>query len=466
MSIVANIFDGISSAVAKVLFADVLFFLPSIKLPFLIFWIMVACIYFMIKLDFINFRHFLTSFKIFTEKEKQDETGKTITSRSAFLGAIAGCVGVGSVSGVAASVYYGGPGVVLWLILASFCAMPLRFAEVYLGHHFRRKNDDGEITSYGPFAYIKNGLSSIGLSKIAVPFAKVFAVGLFLTSISAILNQVGPTTELISETFFEKNQNATLIIAVLIASFTLAVIFGGLKRISSVIEKMTVAMSLIYIATIILILAVNFKNIPSAIALIFNSAFEMKSIYGGMLGVAIVAFTRIISMNEVGMGTVAILHGKSKNENSTKEAMLAMAGPFVAIFVFVALNSFAVVVSGSYLSGKNGVIMIKEMFASVSSILPFALIVVMLLFAITTLIAWYFYVETAFLELKSGKILLKFYPIFFFLLVVIGSLLPFESILRFVDVIGIVIIVPNIIVLVMLSKVVKNGLKDYTGKKN
>jgi AGCS family alanine or glycine:cation symporter len=121
MSIIANFFEGISSTVAKVLFADVLFFIPNAKLPFLIFWVMLACIFFMFKLKFINFRHFTTSFKIFLEKEKQDETGKTITSRSAFLGAISGCVGVGSVAGVAASVYYGGPGVVIWLLIASFC---------------------------------------------------------------------------------------------------------------------------------------------------------------------------------------------------------------------------------------------------------------------------------------------------------------------------------------------------------
>jgi AGCS family alanine or glycine:cation symporter len=166
-------------------------------------------------------------------------------------------------------------------------------------------------------------------------------------------------------------------------------------------------------------------------------------------------------MNEIGMGTVAILHGKSKNENSAKEAMLAMAGPFVAILIFVALNSFAVIATGSHLNGTNGIIMIKDMFASVSYLLPIALVFVMLLFAITTLIAWYFYVETALLQFKSGKILVKLYPIIFLFIVVGSSLVPFGIILRFTDVLGIFIIIPNIIILYLLSGKVKEGLNKY-----
>jgi AGCS family alanine or glycine:cation symporter len=461
MSIIANFFEGITNTIAKVLFADVLFFTPNAKLPFIIFWVMLACLFFMIKLDFINFRRFIQSFKIFLEKEKQDKSGKTITSRSAFLGSISGCVGVGSVSGVVASIYYGGPGVVIWLLIAAFCAMPLRFAEVYLGHYFRKKDKDGNIVEYGPFAYIKNGLREMGYGKIAKVLVFVFAAGLLLTSISAIMSQISPTTELISKSFFDGSDVASFIIAILLATFTLAVIFGGLSRISKVIEKLAVSMSLLYILIIICILGFNYKNIIPSIILIWNSAFELKSIYGGVLGTAIIAFTRIISMNEVGLGTVAILHGKSKNENSTKEAMLAMSGPFIAILIFVALNSFAVIASGSYLSGKNGVIMINDMFASVSPILSFALIVVMLLFAITTLIAWYFYVETALLEFKGGKILVKLYPFFFFTLIVCSAFIPFEVMLQVIDVIGITIIIPNVIVLVMLSRKVKEGLNDY-----
>jgi AGCS family alanine or glycine:cation symporter len=161
------------------------------------------------------------------------------------------------------------------------------------------------------------------------------------------------------------------------------------------------------------------------------------------------------------MGTVAILHGKSKTEDSAREGLLAMSGPFIAILAFVALNSFAVIVTGSHNLGYNGVIMINEMFKSVASFFPLVLIVVILLFAITTLIAWYFYVETALKEITSWKGAVKIYPIFFVFIIVISAFIPFSNILKFTDVIGISIILPNIVVLYLLSGYVKRGLRNY-----
>jgi AGCS family alanine or glycine:cation symporter len=465
MNIAQNIIETISNSVGGVLFADVLFFLPNVKLPFLIFWIILGCLYYTFKLEFVNFRYFLQSLKIFFEKEKLDESGKTITSRSAFIGAISGCVGVGSIAGVAAAVYYGGPGVVVWLLMGAFLAMPLRFAEVYLGHHFREKDKDGNIVLYGPFAYIKNGLALTRFKAFAKPMTIFFALGLFLTSISAIMGQAGPTSELVSHTFFDDNKMVPIFVAIMLASFTLIVIFGGLSRISRVMSSLTIAMSLLYISIILMILAVNYHNIIPSIKLVFRSAFELKSVYGGAIGIAVVALTRIISMNEVGMGTVAILHGKSKNENSAKEAMLAMSGPFIAILIFVALNSFAVIVTGAHLSGANGVIMIKQMFEATASFLPFFLVIIVLLFAITTLIAWYFYVETALLELPFGKLLTKIYPVVFICCVIFASLIPYSAIIQFTDVLGIAIIIPNVFVLYVLSGKVKQGLKSYLESK-
>lgn len=404
---------------------------------------------------------FTESFKIFLKKEEADETGKSITSRSAFLGAISGCVGVGSVAGVAASVYYGGPGVVFWLLIAAFLSMPIRFAEVFLGHFFRKKDDSGNIISYGPFAYIRNGLATIGKHKTAKIMAPAFAICLILASFSAIMGQVGPTTELISHSFFNESSFAAGIIGAGLGIITLLVIFGGLSRISKVIEKMAVWMSVIYIASIFVVLLVNIKNIPAAFILIMKSAFEIKSVYGGIIGTIAVAFRRIISMNEIGMGTVAILHGKSKSSDSAREGFLAMSGPFVAILIFVALNSFAVITTGSYKSGANGVIMIDNMFKAISPLLSHALMIVILLFAFTTLIAWYFYVESALMELTRKKIFIRVLPVFFLALVICSSFIPFDTILKFTDIIGITIIIPNIIVLYLLSGYAKKGVTDY-----
>ena len=143
-------------------------------MPLAIFVLLVGVIYFTISLRFINFRFIGKSIQIFFEKEKEKDGTKAVTSRAAFLSAISGSVGLGSISGVAAALFVGGPGAVFWMSIAGFLVMPLRYAEVFLGHFFRTKEKDGTISKFGPYAYIETGLIKEGYSKKLSKFCFYF----------------------------------------------------------------------------------------------------------------------------------------------------------------------------------------------------------------------------------------------------------------------------------------------------
>src|SRR3990167_2599108 len=87
-------------------------------------------------LNFVQFRYLLTSFKLVLFPDK-DETAKkssaTMTPFQAFLNALGTSTGNGSIAGMSAAVYAGGPGAAFWVLVSGVFALALRFAEVYLG---------------------------------------------------------------------------------------------------------------------------------------------------------------------------------------------------------------------------------------------------------------------------------------------------------------------------------------------
>jgi AGCS family alanine or glycine:cation symporter len=455
---IQNFFESVASFLEHIVFFNILSF-TGYNLPLAIFFVLIGAIYFTITLKFINFRKLGTSVKIFFEKEKEEDGSKAVTSKAAFLSAISGCVGVGSISGVAAALYSGGPGAVFWMLVIGFLIMPLRYAEVFLGHFFRTKEKDGTISRYGPYAYIENGLTKEGYSPKLAKFLFVFyVISILLGAVGAFIMQANPLAEIAGHLFFKGNQIAVFGFSVALAGVSLFVILGGLKRIVHTMESAVSVMSLVYIIAILLILMLNIKAIPSVISLIFTEAFNPQSIIGGVIGVLIVSLTRVVVSTEVGLGTVSFLHGKSQNDNSIREGLLAMAGPFVVNFVFITLNSIAVLATASHLKRENGILMISRMFESVHHFFPIVLFVITFLFAFTTIIAWYFYAESSLMQISKSKIVMIGYQIFFFVLIAVSGLVSFGVMIRIIDAMVFAIVFPNILALLMLGKVVKREL--------
>lgn len=454
-------FERIADFLDAIVFFNVLFFTPY-NMPIAVFVLLIGVVYFLFSLKFMNFRFIGKSVSIFFEKEKEIDGAKAVTSRAAFVSAISGCVGMGSISGVAAALFAGGPGAVFWMLLVSFLVMPLRYAEVFLGHFFRTKEKDGTISRYGPYAYIETGLVREGYSKKLSKFLFVFyIITVLLGAVSTYILQINPLAEITGDLFLNNNKAGIFGFCFTLGVASLFIISGGLKRIIHSMEKAVSIMSLIYIVAILYILIFNFQNIPSAIALVFQEAFNIKSIYGGILGVIIIAITRGIMATEAGFGTVSFFHGKSQSDDSVREGLLSMTGPFFATFLFITLNSLAVLVTSSHLSGENGILMISKMFASIHPYFVYLLFIIAFLFAFTTIIAWHFYAEASILEVTKNKWAIIVYRGFFFALIAISGLASFGVMLRIVDTLGLTIVFPNILALVLLGGVVKRELAKY-----
>ena len=85
------------------------------------------------------------------KKDKREKNG--LSPFKTLMLALAGRIGVGSISGVALAIYVGGPGTIFWIWIIALISAPLAYAEAYLGVKYKEK--DGKHYIGGPAYYLK-----------------------------------------------------------------------------------------------------------------------------------------------------------------------------------------------------------------------------------------------------------------------------------------------------------------------
>ena len=167
------------------------------------------------------------------------ESADGISPYAALCTALAATIGTGNIVGVATALAAGGPGALLWMMVAALFGMATQYAEGYLAVRYRRRQ--GGKWLGGPFCYIEQGL---GWRWLAVTFAAVgAAVGLLGVGTVAQVNSI--TTAV--EGFFDPLKRsvamtaggnavtwAAVIAGGLTVLFSAMVLLGGADRISRV----------------------------------------------------------------------------------------------------------------------------------------------------------------------------------------------------------------------------------------
>lgn len=414
------------------------------NVEFLVALIILSCLLFVLFSRFVSVLHFVGAVRsVFVKSYQRRRLKNTISSQKAFWTSISGAVGVGSIAGICAAVYFGGPGTVFWIMVCGFIAMPLRYAEVFFGHKLR-KIDGENIAEWGPFAYFGKMVSLLGLNAV---YAKIFAFLFVLASFGALAMQANP---LLNVVVGEVEGAVKVFGALVLALVVLYCITGGLKRVSAIASKIGVYMSILYAFSIFIILVYNYKAVHNAFALIIHDAFSPKAIYGGILTTMFLAFKRAIIASEVGFGTTSILHGRSDRVSSKDEARLGMIAPFFGNLVFCSLSGLMLVVSGAVTEGGGDIETMRFAFVNFHPMMNIVLIAIILMFGISTIITWFFYASSALKRVTQRKIMVKILPFVYSFLVFATSLTNFVTLLAVIDFFTVLIVIPNVVSLIYL----------------
>lgn len=418
-------------------------------------------VYFTFKLKLLQIFKLPLAFKylFLKDEEKSDENIKGDVSNFASLcTALSATIGTGNIVGVATAIGTGGPGALLWMWVAAFFGMATKYAEGVLAIKYREVDDNGEISG-GPMYYIEKGIGNKFLAKM---FA-IFGVAVALLGIGTF-GQVKSIASAVEIGFNIPIWVTAIIVTILVTLVTL----GGIKRISSVAEKIVPTMAIFYIVGALMVLIFNIETVPAAVKLIVVSAFNPKAALGSAVGITIsIAIQRGIGRgvfsNEAGLGSAPIAAAAAKTNSPVKQGLISMTGTFIDTIVICTMTGLAIVVTNSFNTGLEGAAMTTIAFENG---LPFAIVgkyivnIGLIFFAFTTIIGWNYYGERC-IEYLTGVKGIKIYKTVFIIFVGIGPLLSLDLVFIIADIVNGLMALPNLIGLVALRHIIIDETNSF-----
>lgn len=384
------------------------------------------------KLRFIQFR----MFPYFIKNVKKGGNNGQFRTICMSLGT---AMGTGNITGVASAISIGGAGAVFWMWISAFFGMATVYAENSLSAQFTDKKVRGTM------AYIEKGLGSKCLAAFFSICCILACFGMGgMVQINAISESVRNCTDI--PPFF-----LSLVLFLLIY----AIISGGAKRIGSAAQILLPFATVLHTVLCIFVIAKYSEKLPYVFSRIINEAFGIKQAAGGISGYALskavsAGIRRGVFSNEAGLGSSPILHSSAENaNNSVMQGMSSMLEVFIDTMLCCTLTAIVILCA----TEDNTV---RTAFFHVMGVkTDIFLAVIMSVFALCTVIGWYYCGETAFKYLfKSRKAAI--FAFVFSLTASLGAIFKAESIWTISDIFNGLMAFPNLMALLLLFKHVKH----------
>ena len=268
--------------------------------------------------------------------------GNQISSFQAFCVSTASRVGVGNIAGVAIAIVLGGPGAIFWMWMVAIVGSATGFVESTLAQIY--KIPRGKWTFHGgPAYYIQNVLHMPNL-------AKLFSL-LLMTTFALVYNSLQANTITLSlhSAFGWDRTIVGVVVSILIA----LVICGGAHFVARVAEMLVPVMAGAYLLIALIVVIMNFGQLPSVFALIISNAFAPQAAVAGGFGACVMnGIKRGLFSNEAGEGSVPNaalvllsgvyeIGGKVTGIELIQNCLAAEVGSWAIVFIGIMIMMFA-----------------------------------------------------------------------------------------------------------------------------
>ncbi|MEF2560138.1 MAG: amino acid carrier protein [Eggerthellaceae bacterium] len=405
--------------------------------------------------------------------KKEDSEGD-ISAFGALATALAATIGTGSIVGVATAILAGGPGAVFWMWLTGIFGIATKYSEVFVAIKYRVKDHSGNMLGGAMYAW-QRGFTKNG----KVPwYAKLGAVAFALFAAIAAIG-TGSAVQASAMTGILTSSGVNLpswVVGLVVCALVAVVIFGGVKIISRVCEKLVPIMAIGYALGCLVILAFNWAYLWDAVVLIFECAFTAKAAFGGAVGSGIMVAlqfgcARGLFSNESGLGSAPIVAAAAKTPNPAEQALIAMTGTFWSTVVICALTGIVLVstmlafpgIQAEILANPgvfSGAQLASAAFAQIPYIGTPLLVLGMVSFSYSTILGWSYYGSRCITYL-FGKRAIRPYQVIYVIVAFLGAIGVGDVVWTISDIGNALMAIPNIIMVLLLSGLIARETKHY-----
>jgi AGCS family alanine or glycine:cation symporter len=377
-----------------------------------------------------------------------------ISHFAALMTALAATVGIGNIVGVATAITLGGPGAVFWMWMTGLVGMVTKYSEAVLAVKYREKGEHG--MRGGPMYYLAKGAGLPWLGWLFALFTALATFGI------GNMTQANATAKIFEATFHIEPWFTGVVLMVL----TALVILGGIRSIGRFTSFLVPFMIVGYVGAALLVLAFNVTEIPHAFGLIFYHAFNPAAATGGFAGATIAAAMRFgiargVFSNESGLGSAPIAAAAARTSDPVKQALVSMTQTFIDTLVVCTMTALVILTADSWTQGVGAGQLTSASFGeTLGRTGEIIVALATAVFAYSTLIGWNYYGEKA-IEYLLGPRSIRIYRIIFIAAVVVGAMMNLEFVWNFSDLMNGMMAIPNLIGLLLLSKVVKAETDRY-----
>ncbi len=406
---------------------------------------------------------------------KDPDAEGDISQFGALCTALSATIGTGNIVGVATAILSGGPGAVLWMWLTGVFGIATKYSETYIAVKYRVKDHSGSMLGGAMYAwrraFEKDGKTPwwglLGAGSFAL-FAAIASFGIG----SAV--QSGSMTGVITANMPGVPEWGIGLAIVIMVS---VVIFGGVKVISRVCEKLVPFMAIAYAWGCIVILGMNWEYVWPAICLICECAFTPKAAFGGAVGSGLMmalqfGCARGLFSNESGLGSAPIVASAATTRNPARQALVSMTGTFwdtVVICLLTGLVLVSTMIANPDIMAagtiEEGAQLTSIAFAEIPYIGTPILVFGMVLFAYSTILGWSYYGNRCVTYL-FGKHAVRPYQALYVVMAFLGAVGVGDVVWTISDITNALMALPNIIVVLLLSGLIARETKHYVYEGN
>ncbi len=410
-------------------------------------------LYLSLRLRFVQLSKLKMSFSCLINKREGDQGH--ISHFEAISAVLAGNFGTGNISGMAVAVATGGPGALVWMWVMAFFGAAIQYASCLLSVKYRIKNGEGEYVG-GPMYYLRDGLH---FRKLSIAFA-VFT--LFAAITVGNFTQINSVTLPLIQLGFNPFWSGLVI-----AFFVGMVILGGIQRLAKFASIIVPIKALLYLGSAFFILIIHHTKVVPAFQLMFYSAFDFSSLAGGIFGYTVLraistGFERGIFATDAGTGIVPILQASARTSNPVIDGIATLVAPFLVMIVCTS-TGLVLLVTGAWQSDTlQSTNMVTQAFETGlgSQYGAWIVIVSLVLFAYTTILAWAYCGEKA-LGFLTGAKYARLFRYAYIALIPIGTMMQVDVVWAMADIAISLMLMTNMIGIIGLSRSVIEDSRSF-----